>query len=366
MSQKNRYQLFTLGAKLSKNPMIYNFSTTKNIKMTVTEKYFFIQVDRTVKTSPEKILDDLLFRDAIKKACLIQLVLYGKIYLRLLKVSVNNEETIIYDSEKSRTPLVYGICGNSLARKMSNNWGYPQFERILKKTKTKTDRLDASLYALLVAKSKTFETERFMYLWMSFNGVYGHIASEASSHAQDNKVTRWIKNETAQLKFVSMFFDYPYQGVKKSDSDSYRFDMEMALAKVKVEEIQDFVYDLKNHRDNEHIKVIQKILQDYDLENRMCEYAALCIHFPYLIRCKYFHGEKAIPLLCYANEHPLPVLRVLNTVLEDFLDEMLYQFMNDNVWENQFKPRIASLINACKIGKDQRLESCVVDGRNMV
>ncbi|MBQ1294389.1 MAG: hypothetical protein IIY21_10145, partial [Clostridiales bacterium] len=61
-----------------------------------------------------------------------------------------------------RTPLVYGICGNSLARKMSNNWGYPQFERILKKTKSKTDRLDASLYALLVAKSKTFETERFI------------------------------------------------------------------------------------------------------------------------------------------------------------------------------------------------------------
>ena len=84
MSQKNRYQLFTLGAKLSKNPMIYSFSTTKNIKMTVTEKYFFIQVDRTVKTSPEKILDDILFRDAIKKACLIQLILYGKIYLRLL------------------------------------------------------------------------------------------------------------------------------------------------------------------------------------------------------------------------------------------------------------------------------------------
>lgn len=80
--------------------------------------------------------------------------------------------------------------------------------------------------------------------------------------------------------------------------------MEMALANVEVEEIQDFVYDLKNHRDNEYIKVIQKILQDYNLENRMCEYTALCIHFPYLIRCKYFHGENAIPLtvFCFSVE----------------------------------------------------------------
>lgn len=78
MSRKIRYQVYTEGTKLSEKPMLYNFSNTKNIRMTVNQNGFNIQVDRTVKISADKILEDKLFRDAVKKACLIQLIKYGK------------------------------------------------------------------------------------------------------------------------------------------------------------------------------------------------------------------------------------------------------------------------------------------------
>ena len=96
----------------------------------------------------------------------------------------------------------------------------------------------------------------------------------------------------------------------------------------------------------------------------MSVYAAISIYFPYLVRCKYFHGERALPLLCFKNEHPLPVLCVLNVVIEDFLDENLNNWFDDGRLENEFHPRIKTMIEACKVKKN-RLISCVVNGKEL-
>ena len=272
---------------------------------------------------------------------------------------------MIHDSNQSNEPLIYGMSGASLISKMSENWGTPQFERILRVTKTKTDRLDASLYALLTAKSKGYVTERFMYLWMSFNGLYGYIAEKAAEYNDDKAVKRWIGQDRGQLKFVSMFFGHSYHAlVLKDDKDSFRFDLELALAKVRAEDIEQFIFDLRNNVDNEYIDSIREILSKYGIQGKMSEYAALSIYFPYLIRCKYFHGEKAIPFFCFKDEHPLPVLRVLNTLLERLLDDNLYRFMNEDELNNELLPRIDAMIKACKV-RDNALKSCVVDGKEL-
>ena len=50
---------------------------------------------------------------------------------------------------------------------------------------------------------------------------------------------------------------------------------------------------------------------------------------PYQIRCKYFHAEKAIPMMCFLDETPIPAVRFINSLLEEFLDEELVKWFED-------------------------------------
>lgn len=365
MYKKSLYRLYTTGTELSGTPLVYSYSSTKNIKMTVDENGFYIETERKRRQDAFNIDNNRLLLDAIRKACIIQLIRYGRIAVETLVLAIDSEETVIYDAREKQEPLIYGLCGNVLQRKMSMDWGETQEKRILKTTKSSTNRLDASLYALLVAKSKTYETERFIYLWMAFNGLYGYIAEKAKKFCKEKSVEGWIKNEYAQLKFASMLVGHPYLGIfSEEKKDSFRFKMELEITKIRPEEVKDFLLAIKNEEKNEHITAIEDILSEFGIKEKMSVYAAISMFFPYLVRCKYFHGERALPLLCFKNEHPLPVLRVLNVVIEDFLDGNLYKWFDEGRLENEFHPRIEMMIEACKVKKN-RLISCVVNGKEL-
>ncbi len=93
----------------------------------------------------------------------------------------------------------------------------------------------------------------------------------------------------------------------------------------------------------------------------MHPYASLLLYLSYKMRCKYFHAEKALPLICFVNEHPLPVLRVLNVILEDYLDENLHRWFDDDLFKASILPAIISLAENCVCNK-KHLVSCVIDG----
>ena len=59
------------------------------------------------------------------------------------------------------------------------------------------------------------------------------------------------------------------------------------------------------------------------------------------------------------------MLRVLNVVIEDFLDKNLYQWFDEERLENDFHPNIKTLIEACKVKDDRWLKSCVVNGKEL-
>ena len=365
MYKKSLYRLYTPEIKQSETPLVYSYSSTKNIKITVKKNGFYIETERKRKPDAFNIYSDNLLLDAIRKACIIQLIKYGRIAVNSLVLSVDNEEAVVFDDRDSKKPLIYGLCGNTLQRKMSEDWGRSQFERILKTTKSSTNRLDASLYALLVAKSKTYETERFIYLWMAFNGLYGYIAEKAKAFCEEKSVRSWIDKEYAQLKFASMLFGFPYQGITDKDREnSFRFRMELEIAKIKPEEARDFLFALENKVENEHVAAVENLLSEFGIK-KMSGYAAVSIYFPYLMRCKYFHGERALPLLCFENEHPLPVLRILNVVIEDFVDRNIYKWFDAECLENGYHPEIKSLIQACKVKDGRFLQSCVVNGKDL-
>ncbi len=77
MKQKIHYRLYSGKISQSITPWTYKYSNTANIKMWVSKNGFAVDLYQTVKKEPSSILRDFLFRDAIKKAAVIQLIKFG-------------------------------------------------------------------------------------------------------------------------------------------------------------------------------------------------------------------------------------------------------------------------------------------------
>lgn len=213
MGKKFHYLLYR-GIKTKNSSILsYSFSNTSNIRISVSQRGFSVEVEQTVLRNPSEILSNALFRDAIKKAVVIQMIKYNQIANGDLYVEINGENYCIYkDNEDSQEQLLYSMCGKKLLRKMKDNWTVASIHRLLNTTKSKADRLDAALDAFLISKSKEFETERFVYLWMAMNGLYGFVSEEACKYADDKKTKKWLSREASQIKFFTMFLNYPYRG----------------------------------------------------------------------------------------------------------------------------------------------------------
>ena len=353
-----RYELFSKNTRKSTNPFVYKYSNTPDIELSVTKTGFYVSVYRTIKKEARETLSDPLFRDVVKKCCLIQLIKYGSISFKDIFVKIDGIEEMIYSVE--RGPLIYGLCGDRLHKRMSSDWGATQFNRILHTVKSKENRIDAALYALVMAKSKTYETEKFIYLWMAMNGLYGYIAEKAAGFMEGKNEREWIKKDYAQLKFLALFYEYRYHAPDKDSVESFRLQMEVEVARQKIN-------NLPTDQDMQQLrKGIEEVLKKFELADKMSAEAALLLYFPYLVRCKYFHSEKALPLLCFEEEHPLPVIRVLNSVLEKFLDDNLCNWMNEQKLIEEFYPRIEMISKNCKCDKNKHLQSCVINGKEYI
>lgn len=365
MGRYTHYHLYSGKITRSVKPLTYNYSRTTGIKLRVTRGGFSIDVNRSVKKEASSLLRDPLFRDAIKKAVIIQLIKYGFYTDADLYADINGKVTCLYDSKVDATrKLIYSLCGRKLQRPMTQPWTDDSLLRVLSSTKSKANRLDAALDALLIAKSKFYETERFIYLWMAINGLYGYVAEFASEYMQSKKERDWIKKEFSEIKFFAMILGYPYRGRFNGTEDDTVKVLELLLTHIGNDRVDDFINAAKNNdMNNRFVEGIHDVFEKAGVEaGKMHPYAAMLLFMPYKVRCKYFHAEKAVPLICFEEEHPLPVLRVLNRVMEDYLDENLNRWFDSGALNDFFIPRIISYAENCVCDKNSYLSSCVVDG----
>ena len=368
MNRKTHYHLYSGKILDPVTSLTYVFSNTKCIQMIVSQRGFSVDVDRGVKNNPSSILQDPLFRDAVKKAAMLQLIIFGAYTEEDLYVSIDGEVSCIFSRKTADNDLLlYSLCNKKLLRPMAKNWKDKSLLRILCVPKSRKGRLDAALDALLISKSKVYETEKFIYLWMAMNGLYGFTSEIAVPLMISTKEKKWIKQEHGQIKFFAMLSGYPYRG-NPDDGDRVVQKLELALAGIKADEIESLISALKSNDDsNPYVCEIKAIFVKAGLSRGVIHpYTALLLFMSYKIRCKYFHAEKALPLICFINEHPLPVLRVLNVILENYLDENLYRWFDNDFFEASILPEITVLAENCVCNKNQQLISCVVDGIDRV
>ena len=329
-SKKIEYILYTPGCAQGQNPLVYTYDKVKYIELTVQKTGFCVKMLRTINREPNVVLEDRTFKDAVKKASLIQLIKFGQCSeITELYLSIDGRVFTVYDAESvENLPLIYSLCGYKLKRPLTGPWdGREQLQIIVETPKSHYDRKFAALFALLVSHAKEYETERFLYLWMSMNGLYGYLTGIANQYALECGHERWIKREYQELKMMASVLNYPYRGLgSQQDKEKNKLLKSLMLICDKIPNVQIAEFARACQCSDNSNTYVEQILNAADiagLKGTMHPYMLLLLWLPYQIRCKFFHGEDSVPLLCFQDEYPLPLLKVVNYFLEDNLNNIL-------------------------------------------
>ena len=349
------YHLYSGKTPKSCKSFIYAYAKTNNIQLRVHNKGFSVEYVQKVKKDPYILLNkDRLVRDAIKKATKIQLIIFGRFYIDDIYVEIDGNIFCIFRRNYGPEKLIYCMCERGI-NKLPKHWSDNCLQRVLSSTKTNADRLDSALDSLLIAKSKQYEVERFIYLWMAMNGLYGYTSAVACDSMISDKERKWIDKEFGKIKFFSIVSGIAYCN---NNNDDLLHMLEWTIAKVKTDDNEMLLNAIKNNDiENDCVRKIVAVIKDAGIEEELHPYAVLLLYMPYKMRCKYFHAEWAVPLTCFENEHPLTVLKILNMVMEDYLDENLYKWFDSEYLKKFLVPRIKLCAQKCRCSNSGRLLS---------
>lgn len=341
MGKEKHNYLIKSGNRISlRNPFHYKYGSI-DVKLCIAKNGFQIEYER-----PKLIKDlvsDNLFRDAIKKVELLGLILYSKrIKYSCISIIVDGFETSLFLTNDNKC-FLYTMVSEQLTSPMSVKWSDDSIiNLLLNTTKSNYDRRFSSLFALIMAKSKTYESEKFFYLWMSMNGLYGYLAEKHPDK---------IQKEYRQIKLIASLYGLNYDSRDKND---YKQKINNNRLRGKITETVEMMdrntcvatIDAikENNWDNILLKDVKSIIDEEFGESFMDPMGLFLLWFPYQLRCKYFHGEKTIPMMSFPNERPLPSLSFVNAILEEFLDSKLYEWFDEELCRNKMIPLLETTI----------------------
>ena len=318
----------TIGV-LSKRPSryCYNYGNTKNIQLAFSKKGVSIEVVLSRKLSIQEILkESCLFVDAIKKVSLVYLIKYSKsLALKTMTIQIGE---VIYDIEDF--PRVYSMVEGALRPKMDRAWNSEKIiQDILWFTKSTSKQRMASLYALLIAKSKRFESEKFMYLWMAFNGMYGYYSNLIKKQQNLKKII-----EKDELRYFQLLYGWGNAVIDKKDKLKVCSQVKSMIVRLNANLTWGFFKSEEGHRFSEQI---MSILREYNIAGEITGYGFLMTQFAYWFRCNYFHADNPIKLFVIQDDADLNCLIKINNLLEEFLDANLHKWFDKDYRDNYLK-----------------------------
>ena len=89
-------------------------------------------------------------------------------------------------------------------------------------------------------------------------------------------------------------------------------------------------YSLENGEHKEFSKQIETILYDDNKRIDISSYGYLLTQFSYYYRCTFIHANKPIPLFSFNNEIELKSLKIINSLLEEFIENNLNKWFDSD------------------------------------
>jgi len=301
----------------------YAYGNTKGNELQLSDEGNTITADLTRVYDKEEMMsgDGYLFSDAIKKALLLYLLKYSRtLEIKSITVSIDEETTEIYSEETK--PKLYSMINGSLLRTVPKTFSSDiVFEHLLSTSKSKYDKRIASLFALLCSKSKMFETERFIYLWASFNGLYGWLYD----FIVDTNQLKRERLEYKQIINLQKYYDLGNETISRSDSSLIAQEIVGILKDVNISCATKEYFE-----ESKAGKLIRDILlKSGGKQYKLSAYGYLLTQLSYYFRCKIIHGSKPVFLFAYADDRELHSICILNNLLEEFIDDNLASWFDD-------------------------------------
>lgn len=316
---------------------IYDFGSTKNIELILSESGLSIKAELTKEYDKEEMLsgDSYLFPDGIRKGLLLYLIKYSKaLNITSFTAKIDDQEKITF-AEGAKPPIYSMITGN-LHREIPKVFSSDTvFNYLLNTPKSKYDKRIASLFSLLCSKSKEYETERFIYLWTSFNGMYGWISELI---AEANGMERYRK-EYVQILGFQQFIGVGKGTIEEKDKTPIANSVISILKDIPANNVSRSVIEAE-----EISTRIEDILsQNSSKKYSLSAYGYILTQLAYYFRCKIIHGNKPVYLFSYAEDKELHTLKIINSLLEEFIDSNLPLWFDKKYVNNIIVPKMKTI-----------------------
>ena len=311
-----------------KKQYCYSYGKTENIQLLIDKKSICIKfsIGGQEKTANDFIVGkNYLFADALRKALLVFSLVNNTSFI-FHKILIKIDKKVeLQENRKDYFPFFSLLNAKKLnipdAMKTDK-----VISRLLKYTKSCSFSRISAVYAYIFSKSKENETEKFMYQWMAFNGIYNYMSSCANS----NK----IQGEKQKLQLLLRVYNI---GEKILNRDVAKNVYNLVSSEIKKLEVSNSYLEMKDSAEYANfISSVGKILSENKLENTSV-YGYLLADYAYRCRCFLFHSEK--PLLLFSFKDELKELKFINSLLENFLDQELPKWCDDD-FVNQMSEKI--------------------------
>lgn len=327
-------------------PYFFNYGNTKNIELRISENKVSVTAEMTVKKEFDEVMcsENKLFSDAVKKALLIHIIKYSSgICIENITVYINDEKKV-YD-EMNDNNYIYSLVNGKLLRKIPKEWNNPVFiQAMLNQVKSRYDSMTASVFAYIYSQTKEYEIERFIYLWMSLNGMYNFFSNFVKQNTSDSNKINKIGEECNQIRAISYMTTDSKGRIFKKDSKFIAFDVISVLKKwdgksVTYESMTNGIHkDLADEISEKITYRNKNVKETFGKRIDITSYAYVMFFLAYYYRCNVFHANKPVPLFSYIDEPDLRCLSVINGMLEKYISENLYKWFDEDYVENFLKP----------------------------
>ncbi len=364
MSPKNNYQVIINSNIESDEGYVYQFGLTKEISLKVEQQ----KAEICFRMNPLYSVEDLtsfkcrVFRDAFRKTFLIHVIKFDEgLEIKGIKIVINGKKYQV-NKNVSNFPFMYSMLNGSNII-VPEKWKFTIVDYLIHSTKSGTDydHINCAIQALLLGKSREFETDRLLNYWTSMNAVYNQLTrlyqeeycmkiGQSMDDLPSSK--RAYKFDNVGMGALIATLDPGVILPKKYDSDD---NYKAAFRKLNGL-FNDTILDTLDELYNESLTNFEN---DYDSESKYAElyelarninlplFFVLLLIYPYYLRCNYFHGSKVQPLVLAYNDVEFRDFRVCNYFLERFLDENIPDMLSQdwfteekyNYIENYLKKR---------------------------
>lgn len=313
----------------------YSFGNTDGVELRICKNGFQITAELTKIYDKEEMLsgNTYMFPDAIRKALLIYLLTYSKgLTIKSITFKIDDEEdTTVFDSEPE--PPIYSMINGKLNRKLPVAFSSkPVIDFVLKTTKSNYGKMTAALFALITSKSKSYEIERFIYLWAAFNAMYGYFASIVKAQRADEIKVDTV-SECNQIKYLLRLFKIGNDHIPKKRSKFIANNIKSYLYGISSDANREFFFQ------KSIVEAIEnKLIDQNGTKYNITAYGYLLTQFSYYYRCNFFHGNKPVILFTYADDADLHCLKIVNNLLEEFIEEFLPNFLDNDYINNTLIP----------------------------